>query len=199
MSYPPNSEHKALHHYTTTLEDMESELKSIYQKWNEIIQLPSIGPIKGLVKDYNEYSSDLLSLIKNMIDVYASFSKYWMQMSNAFSQAMNNLLKDKPFHSGEWDQERLRMTLIDAFEDAYTSLFTSKDFAKVYNDLSSTQLELTNNLRRITEKNLELLNLPTRSDVDIVLKDIAELKREIIDIRRELESTMAYGRASNST
>jgi len=177
---------------------MSSEFESVYQKWNEIVQLPSIGPMKAFVKDYNQYCSDLLSLIKNVIDVYSSLNNYWMQMGSAFTQALNKLLKEKPSSSGQWDQEQLRMTLIDAFEDAFTSLFTSKDFAKVYNEVSSTQIDLMDSIHRIFEKNLEMLNLPTRSELDIVLKDITELKRNIRDIRREFESAMAYGRANNS-
>ena len=197
MTNPSNS-NEAVDDNKRTLKSMSSEFESVYQKWNEIVQLPSIGPMKAFVKDYNQYCSDLLSLIKNVIDVYSSLNNYWMQMGSAFTQALNNLLKEKPSSSGQWDQEQLRMTLIDAFEDAFTSLFTSKDFAKVYNEVSSTQIDLMDSIHRIFEKNLEMLNLPTRSELDIVLKDITELKRNIRDIRREFESAMAYGRANNS-
>lgn len=198
MTNPSNSNEEAVDDNKRTLKSMSSEFESVYQKWNEIVQLPSIGPMKAFVKDYNQYCSDLLSLIKNMIDVYSSLNNYWMQMGSAFTQALNNLLKEKLSSSGQWDQEQLRMTLIDAFEDAFTSLFTSKDFAKVYNEVSSTQIDLMDSIHRIFEKNLEMLNLPTRSELDIVLKDITELKRNIRDIRREFESAMAYGRANNS-
>jgi uncharacterized protein YoxC len=198
MTNPSNSNEEAVDDNKRTLKSMSSEFESVYQKWNEIVQLPSIGPMKAFVKDYNQYCSDLLSLIKNVIDVYSSLNNYWMQMGSAFTQALNNLLKEKPSSSGQWDQEQLRMTLIDAFEDAFTSLFTSKDFAKAYNEVSSTQMDLMDSIHRIFEKNLEMLNLPTRSELDIVLKDITELKRNIRDIRREFESAMAYGRANNS-
>jgi hypothetical protein len=198
MTNPSNSNEEAVDDNKRTLKSMSSEFESVYQKWNEIVQLPSIGPMKAFVKDYNQYCSDLLSLIKNVIDVYSSLNNYWMQMGSAFTQALNNLLKEKPSSSGQRDQEQLRMTLIDAFEDAFTSLFTSKDFAKAYNEVSSTQMDLMDSIHRIFEKNLEMLNLPTRSELDIVLKDITELKRNIRDIRREFESAMAYGRANNS-
>jgi len=198
MTNPSNSNEEAVDDNKRTLKSMSSEFESVYQKWNEIVQLPSIGPMKAFVKDYNQYCSDLLSLIKNVIDVYSSLNNYWMQMGSAFTQALNNLLKEKPSSSGQWDQEQLRMTLIDAFEDAFTSLFTSKDFAKAYDEVSSTRIDLMDSIHRIFEKNLEMLNLPTRSELDIVLKDITELKRNIRDIRREFESAMAYGRANNS-
>ena len=90
------------------------------------------------------------------------------------------------------------MILIDAFEDAFTSLFTSKAFAKAYNEVSSNQIELVNCIHRIFEKNLETLRLPTRSELDVILEDINELKRNIRDMRKELESGTIHGRANNS-
>lgn len=198
MTDPSNPNQEGVEDNKRTLKGMSSEIDSVYQKWNEIVQLPSIGPMKAFVKDYNQYCSDLLSLVRSVIDVYSSMNNYWMQMGSAYTQALSNLLKDKPSPSGQWDQEQLRMTLIDAFEDAFTSLFTSKDFAKAYNEVSSSQIDMMNCIHTIFEKNLEVLNLPTRSELDIILKDITELKRDIRDIRREFEDAMAYGRANNS-
>jgi len=169
-----------------------------YDKWNEIIQLPSIGPIKAFTKDYNEYFSELLVLTKTLIDLYGSLNGYWIQMNGAYTQALNNVGKKKLPNSDPWDSEQFRMILIDAFEDAFTSLFTSKDFAKAYNEVSSNQIELINCVHRIFEKNLETLRLPTRSELDVILEDINELKKNIRDMRKELESITIHGRASNS-
>jgi hypothetical protein len=172
--------------------------ESAYDKWNEIIQLPSIGPIKAFTKDYNEYCSELLLFTKTLVDLYVSLNGYWIQMSNAYTQALNNLGKKKSSDSEPWDSDQFRIILIDAFEDAFTSLFTSKDFAKAYNEVSSNQIELMNCVHRILEKNLETLRLPTRSELDVILEDINELKRNIRDIRKELESVTNHGRANNS-
>jgi hypothetical protein len=119
-------------------------------------------------------------------------------MSSAYTQALNNVGKKKLPKSDPWDSEQFRMILIDAFEDAFTSLFTSKEFAKAYNEVSSNQIELVNCVHRIFEKNLETLRLPTRSELDVILEDINELKRNIRDMRKELESVTIHGRANNS-
>jgi polyhydroxyalkanoate synthesis regulator phasin len=89
--------------------------------------------------------------------------------------------------------------LIDAFEDAFTSLFTSKDFAKAYDEVSSAQTELMNSIHRIFEKNMEILNIPTRSEVDIILRELTELRRDVRDLRKEFESVKKYGRENNFT
>jgi hypothetical protein len=203
MSDPSDSKQENRDEHNRTLNsvasELASELASVYDKWNEIVQLPAIGPMKGFVKDYNEYCSELLFLIRAMIGTYSSLNNYWIQMSSAYTSALNNLSADKSSVSIPWDQEQIRMALIDTFEDAFTSLFTSKDFAKAYNELSSAQMELMNSVHRIFEKNMEILNLPTRSEVDIILKEITELKRDVRDLRKDFESVKKYGRENNFT
>jgi poly[(R)-3-hydroxyalkanoate] polymerase subunit PhaE len=199
MSDPTRPKQETRDEHNRTMSGVESELASVYDKWNEIVQLPTIGPMKGFVKDYNEYCSELLCLIKSMIDSYASLNNYWFQMNSAYTHAFNNLTANKSSVSTNWDQEQIRMALIDAFEDAYTSLFTSKDFAKAYDEVSSAQIELMNSIHRIFEKNMEILNMPTRSEVDIILRELTELRRDVRDLRQEFESVKKYGRENNFT
>jgi hypothetical protein len=39
-------------------------------------------------------------------------------------------------------------------------------------------------MQSIVEKNSKILNLPTRSEVDVMLKDRMELKRTVRDLKR---------------
>jgi len=39
----------------------------------------------------------------------------------------------------------------------------------------------------MTERNLKALNLPTRSEIDEMLKDIHELKRSVRELKKGLE------------
>jgi hypothetical protein len=199
MSDPSTPKQETHDEHNRTLSSIESELASVYDKWNEILQLPTIGPMKGFVEDYNEYCSELLSLVKAMIDAYSSLNNYWIQMNGAYTHAFNNLSANKSSVSIKWDQEQIRMALIDAFEDAFTSLFTSKDFAKAYDEVSSAQIELMNSIHRIFEKNMEILNIPTRSEVDIILRELTELRRDVRDLRKEFESVKKYGRENSFT
>ncbi len=193
-----DSDSKGENHSENKLSSGTTGSESVYDKWNEIIQLPSIGPIKAFTKDYSEYCSELLLLTKTLGDLYVSVNEYWIQMSTASTEALNNLVKKQLPNSEPWDSDQLRIMLIDAFEDAFTSLFTSRDFAKAYNEVSSNQIEVMNCVHRILEKNLEALSLPTRSELDIILKDINELKRNMRDIRKEFESVVIHGREDNS-
>jgi polyhydroxyalkanoate synthesis regulator phasin len=43
-------------------------------------------------------------------------------------------------------------------------------------------------MQNIMEKNFKILNLPTRSEVDEMLKDIVELKRTVRDMKKRVEA-----------
>jgi hypothetical protein len=49
-------------------------------------------------------------------------------------------------------------------------------------------LNVSRALQSIVEKNFKMLNLPTRSEVDDILKEIVELKRTVRDMKRSIEA-----------
>jgi hypothetical protein len=102
-------------------------------------------------------------------------------MSKANFRAVGNvILKSKSDPDlKDANSEKFRLLVIDAFEEAYSSLFSSKEFAIAYNEVYSKQLDIVNHINRIVEKNLKLLNIPTRSELDEVLKDLQEIKKTL--------------------
>jgi len=125
-------------------------------------------------------------------------SNYWSQMSKAHFQAIGNLIqksKSDP-NLNDTNSEKFRLLVIDAFEEAYSSLFSSKDeeaysslfsskeFAIAYDQVYSKQLDFVNYINKIVEKNLTLLNIPTRSELDEVLKDLQEMKKTLRIIKK---------------
>ena len=82
------------------------------------------------------------------------------------------------------DFDEYRKIIINAFEDAFTGLFNSKEFSVTYGKVSSDLLDLFKQMQKFAEKNLKVLNLPTREEMDEILKDIHEMKRTIHDMKR---------------
>ncbi len=82
--------------------------------------------------------------------------------------------------------EEYRKTIIDAFEEAFTDLFSSNEFGIINSNLISSQLDVVKHLQNIAEKNFKTLNLPTRSELDELSKDVHQIKREIHDIKKKI-------------
>ena len=157
----------------------------IFEKWKKLQNFPTLGMFNALTKGYNEYLEDVLELNRILMDLQKYLSNYWLQMSKTQFQAIGNvLLKSRSDPKlNDTDSERFRMLVIDAFEEAYNSLFSSKEFAVAYNEVYSKQLDFVNCMNKIVERNLNLLNIPTRTELDEVLKDLQEMKKTLRNIK----------------
>jgi DNA-binding protein YbaB len=161
----------------------------IFEKWKKLQNFPTLGMFNALTKDYNEYLEDMQELSRILMDLQKYLSNYWMQMSKTQFHAIGNvLLKSRSDPKlNDPDSERFRLLVIDAFEEAYSSLFSSKEFAVAYNEVYSKQLDFVNCINKIVERNLNLLNIPTRTELDEVLKDLQEMKKTLRNIKNAYE------------
>lgn len=161
----------------------------ILEKWKKLQNFPTLGMFNALTKDYNEYLEDMQELSRILMDLQKYLSNYWMQMSKTQFHAIGNvLLKSRSDPKlNDPDSERFRHLVIDAFEEAYSSLFSSKEFAVAYNEVYSKQLDFVNCINKIVERNLNLLNIPTRTELDEVLKDLQEMKKTLRNIKNAYE------------
>ena len=159
----------------------------MFDMWSEVMKLPTIGPMYAFSKDFTSYANEFVALGRIMSEMKVHLDKYWSMVNLAYSQASKETAENAPkqFVTKE-DFENHRKAMIEAFEEAFTNLYASAEFSAVYGKLFSSQLDMSRALQSITERNFKALNLPTRSEVDEILKDIHELKRSVRDLRREM-------------
>lgn len=101
----------------------------LFENWKNLQNFPTLGIFNALTKDYNEYLEDLLSLNRILVDLQKNLSTYWLQMSKANFRAVGNvILKSKSDPDlKDVNSEKFRLLVIDAFEEAYSSLFPPKN------------------------------------------------------------------------
>jgi hypothetical protein len=165
------------------------QLTKAFDMWSEMLKLPTIGPMYAFTKDFNDYANEIAGLAKIMGEMRTHMDQYWSMVNAAYSKASRETVEKAPrqFVRKE-DFDSYRKVMIEAFEDAFTGLFASPEFSQVYGKLFSSQLDMSKALQTITERNFKVLNLPTRGEVDEMLKDIHELKRAVREIKRSLET-----------
>jgi hypothetical protein len=123
-----------------------------------------------------------------MIELKGNMDSYWSLLSTAYTGALRDTVERAPMQLvTKEDFENYRRAAIEAFEDSFTALFTSSEFSEVHGRLFDSQLNISKVMQSIIEKNFKILNLPTRSEVDEMLKDIAELKRTVRGIKGRVE------------
>ena len=185
----------------STFTDHErKQINDIFNVWSDLIKLPTIGPFQAFSKDSIFYSQELFNLVQTLIQLQTNLREYWTQVNNAYLRAVEQVAdtmhngkqnqqrysNDELGHSPKESVEEYRKALIDAFEEAFTDLFSSNEFGIVNSDLISSQLDVLKHLQNIAEKNFKTLNLPTRSELDEISKDVHEIKREIHDIKKKI-------------
>ncbi|MDQ3835481.1 MAG: hypothetical protein M3270_00905 [Thermoproteota archaeon] len=167
---------------------MQEQVNKIFEFWSGNLKLPTIGPVYAFSKDFTSFANDFVSLGKIMIELKSNMDSYWSLLGTAYTRAITNTVEQAPTRiTKKEDFEKYRRAAIEAFEESFTDLFTSSEFSEVYGRVLGTQLNSSKIVQSILEKNLKTLNLPTRSEVDEMLKDIAELKRDIRDMKMSLE------------
>jgi Poly(R)-hydroxyalkanoic acid synthase subunit (PHA_synth_III_E) len=163
----------------------QDQMAKLLNSWSELIKMPTIGPFPAFSQEFRSYSQDLLTMGQTLYNAQTNLSNYWKQMNMVYIRATKEVSERAPkqLRSKE-DFNEYRKIIINVFEDAFTGLFNSKEFSVTYGKVSSDLLDLFKQMQKFAEKNLKVLNLPTRDEMDEILKDIHEMKRTIHDMKR---------------
>jgi hypothetical protein len=182
----------------STFTDYEKkQIKDMFNVWSDFIKIPTIGPFQAFSKDSIFYSQELFNLVQRLLQLQTNLNEYWIQMNNTYLHAVEQVAdrmhngrqhynNEKGGYSPKENIEEYRKTVIDAFEEAFTDLFSSEEFGTINSKLISSQLDVVKHLQNIAEKNFKTLNLPTRSEVDEISKDIHDIRRDIHDIKKKI-------------
>lgn len=175
-------------HDNTERRFIQEQITKVFNIWADISKLPTVGPSFAYSQNSRSDLKELIEFGKSFLELQIHLSEYCMKINNTYVQALAKASERAPkqYNSRE-DFEKYRKVAIDVFEDAFTGLYDSKEFAMLYGLLQSNQFDLLMHLQKLTENNLKALNLPTRSDVDDMSKDIHDLKKTVHDLVRKIE------------
>jgi len=168
--------------------------KSMLGIWEEIFKLPTIGPLFSYFGNIKDENAQVANLAETIIKSQITLGQYWKQVNQAYVNAAlrinektsSSLLDIKT----KKDLDDYRKIMIDSFEEEFTRLFNSKEFALTYRDLLDKQMDLLSQIQAASQRTLEILNLPTRKELDTISKDLHDLRRSVMDLHERLESTV---------
>ena len=166
-------------------------LTRAYQSWLEILKSPAVGPFHAFTQGFFLAFEDILKISEKSTKLQGDVNEFLVQTNKASLDAINLVYERSPrkHYENKEDFEEFRKIVIDAFEECFTRLFESKEFAILWNRLFLNQSELLKLIQNtVVERNLKMLNLPTRDEFDSILKDVHDLKRTIHDLRNNTTS-----------
>lgn len=170
----------------------EEILKKYQDLWQKFYNVPKFSPFA--------LSEETSNLVKNLQDLLLVTSKmqyftlnYATQINKTYTEALDKIPPNNNEYSLESEQDikKYRSFLLGTLEESFTKLFQSEAFGVLISDLMGTYSEYNKLLRNISNTYLLSLNLSSKDDVDILLKDIQEMKREVRDLRKNIDILMS--------
>jgi hypothetical protein len=176
------------------IEENDELGKSMLGIWEEIFKLPTIGPLFSYFGNIKEQNAQVANLAETIMKSQITLGQYWKQVNQAYVNAAlrinektsSSLLDIKT----KKDLDDYRKIMIDSFEEEFTKLFNSKDFALTYRDLLDKQMDLLSQIQASSQRTLGILNLPTRKELDTISKDLHDLRKSVMDLHERVESTL---------
>jgi poly[(R)-3-hydroxyalkanoate] polymerase subunit PhaE len=167
----------------------QDQIAKLFDILSDFNRAPTAGPLYAFSREFRSYSEELTNTVKILAQIQTDLVEYWRQINNAYKIALNESIEKSPkeYNSKE-DLENHRKIIINALENAFTGLFDSKEFAVIYGQLTSDQLDLFKNLQRIYQIYSKVLNLPTREEIDEIIKDVHDLKRTVYEMKKNIEA-----------
>lgn len=172
----------------------EELINSYNTVWKDFLKLPATGQSNQFIRTFEEDQKKFQDLLSLCSKFQSNILNYWMQVNQTYVKSIAELQSKKPelpdFQSEE-DVKKYKNLTIDVFEKYFTQLFQSKEFSVATSELLSNYSSFTHVLGNAFDNYFKLLNLPNRDEIDMILKDMQELKREIYKLRKNLDLIMS--------
>jgi len=172
----------------------EELINSYNSIWKDFLKLPVTGQSNQFIRTFEEDQKKFQDLLSLCSKFQSNILNYWMQVNQTYVKSIAELQSKKPelpdFQSEE-EVKKYKNLTIDVFEKYFTQLFQSKEFSVTTSELLSNYSSFTHILGNAFDNYFKLLNLPNRDEIDMILKDMQELKREVYKLRKNLDLIMS--------
>ena len=166
----------------------EEVLKKYQEFWKKFTNIPKYSPF-SLLEETSNIGKNLQDLLIVSSKMQYFTLNYISQMNKTYAEALDKLpSKDIKYAiESEQDLKKYRNILIGTLEDSFTNLFQSKEFGMLVSNIMSTYSEYNKLLKNISNTFLQSLNFSNKDDIDIILKEMQELKRQVRDLRKTMD------------
>ncbi|MDE1815517.1 MAG: hypothetical protein KGI11_03040 [Thaumarchaeota archaeon] len=147
--------------------------------------LMSTGPFRKLGVNAKKVNTEMIEINQELTEFNARLAEYYKQLIDTWNEAQKQFSKKVP--EIPTDTEHLDSTKriwIDIFENYFTRLFDSSEFAENFGKMVSSELELAKRWNNITSLMLESASMPTKNEVDELYKELHLLRKRVAKLEK---------------
>ncbi|MFQ5940164.1 MAG: poly(R)-hydroxyalkanoic acid synthase subunit PhaE [Nitrososphaerales archaeon] len=171
-------------------------LKNMIERWADTINwiqdrtpdIPTVGPAAGLARNSVTINAELAKAAEELSAFNRTLSQYYAKVSAAWMEATRQVMtKCPPDILDEKAKEQLKKVWLEAFEEEFTKLFDSEDFAVVFGKLLKHEIQFNKHIHRLVEIYSKNLDIPTRTEFESVYEEIERIKKKLKEISDVIE------------
>jgi polyhydroxyalkanoate synthase subunit PhaE len=191
----------------TSTENYEKTLgyyKHVSLFWNDLLSLMSsrphsltaTGPLRKLGVNAKKIAAEMIEINEQLVEFNSRLAEYYKELADTWNEAQQQFSKKVPEVPTDAEHvDSSKRIWIDIFENYFTKLFDSPNFAENFGKLVTSELELANHWKNVTSLLLDTANMPTKKEVDEIYKELHSLRKRIT----KLEKIAGSGGPGNGT
>ena len=169
-------------------QDMKNSLfwtDLIYLMSNRQQSLAATGPFRKFAISAKNLSTETIEMNEDMAEFNTRLSTYYKQLTDTWNEAQKEYSRKVPELPNDTEHmEASKRVWIDIFENYFTRLFDSTDFAENFGKLVTSELEIAKHWNNMTSTMLESANMPTKKDMDEVYKELHSLRKRVAKLEK---------------
>ncbi len=157
----------------------------LYLMSNRQQSLAATGPFRKFAINAKTLSTETIEMNEDMTEFNTRLSGYYKQLSDTWNEAQKEYSRKVPELPNDVEHmEASKRVWIDIFENYFTRLFDSTEFAENFGKLVSSELEIAKHWNNMASTLLESANMPTKKEMDEVYKELHSLRKRVAKLEK---------------
>ena len=147
--------------------------------------ITATGPFRKFAVTAKKLSTETIEMNEDMTEFNSRLSTYYKQLADTWNEAQKEYSRKVPELPNDTENmEASKRIWIDMFENYFTKLFDSPEFAENFGKLVTSELEIAKHWNNMTSALLESANMPTKKDMDEVYQELHSLRKRIAKLEK---------------
>jgi uncharacterized coiled-coil DUF342 family protein len=181
MSIPPDVKKSLADYKHTSL--FWTDL--LYLMSNKQQTITATGPFRKFAITAKKLSTETIEMNEDMTEFNSRLTAYYKQLADTWNEAQKEYTRKVPELPNDIENMDVSKRIwIDMFENYFTKLFDSSEFAENFGKLVTSELEIAKHWNNMTSALLESANMPTKKDMDEVYQELHSLRKRIAKLEK---------------
>ncbi|MFZ0842381.1 MAG: poly(R)-hydroxyalkanoic acid synthase subunit PhaE [Nitrosotalea sp.] len=147
--------------------------------------ITATGPFRKFAVTAKKLSTETIEMNEDMTEFNSRLAAYYKQLADTWNEAQKEYSRKVPELPNDIENmEASKRIWIDMFENYFTKLFDSSEFAENFGKLVTSELEIAKHWNNMTSALLESANMPTKKDMDEVYQELHSLRKRVAKLEK---------------